>query len=173
METGEIYFVTSTIHKWQHLLKDDAFKNIIIQSLNWLSCKNEMDVFAFVLMPNHMHLIIRPFINTPKENPYTSLLKYTAHQFKNKLTAEKADYLRCFLAKAKNKDYCFWQRDSLAIQLFTPFFAFQKLNYIHLNPLGEKWNFVSDPSDYIYSSASFYERNSSPYPFLMDLREEF
>ena len=45
------------------------------------------------------------------------------------------------------------KRDSLAVHLFTQDVAYQKLNYIHANPLAEHWQLVTDPCDYKYSSA--------------------
>ncbi|HYH16315.1 MAG TPA: hypothetical protein VD794_13895, partial [Flavisolibacter sp.] len=69
--------------------------------------------------------------------------------------------------------HAFWQRDSLAIHLANQQMAFQKLDYIHNNPLAEHWQLVQDPSDYTYSSAAFYERGKSDFPFLKDLRKEF
>ncbi|MCW3091111.1 MAG: transposase [Ferruginibacter sp.] len=57
MEIGEIYFWTATINKWQHLLKEDLFKEVLIQSLHNLSERKLIDVFAFTIMPNHIHLI--------------------------------------------------------------------------------------------------------------------
>ena len=57
IEPGEIYFWTATINKWQYLLADDGFKDIIVSSLDYLSKKGKFDIFAFVIMPNHIHLI--------------------------------------------------------------------------------------------------------------------
>ena len=59
LEIGKIYFWTATINKWQNLLLEPEFKEIIINSLNHLSNLNKIDVFAFVIMPNHIHLIWR------------------------------------------------------------------------------------------------------------------
>ena len=51
--------------------------------------------------------------------------------------------------------------------------AFQKLNYIHRNPLAEHWQLAKDPCEYKYSSARYYELNEKNFAFLKDLREEF
>ena len=59
MEIGEIFFFTATINGWRHLLQKDQYKTIILHSLNWLSSTGKLDVFAFVIMPNHIHLIWR------------------------------------------------------------------------------------------------------------------
>ena len=59
MEIGKTYFWTATIRNWIHLMKDDRFKQIVISSLEFLSDKGLVDIFCFVIMPNHIHLIWR------------------------------------------------------------------------------------------------------------------
>jgi len=78
-----------------------------------------------------------------------------------------------FKVNAHNKYHEFWQRDPLAIHLYTKDVAFQKLHYSHNNPLAEHWSLAKDPCDYIYSSAKFYEQGIKSFAFLKDLREEF
>jgi len=51
--------------------------------------------------------------------------------------------------------------------------AFQKLDYIHNNPLHERWNLCTLPEDYDYSSACFYEKGLKHFKFLKDIRDEF
>ncbi len=57
LEIGVPYFYTATIAKWQNLLKPDKYKDVIIDSLKYLVAKGKIKVFAFVIMPNHIHLI--------------------------------------------------------------------------------------------------------------------
>ncbi len=80
IDIGKIYFWTATINKWQKLLYEDHYKQAIIDSLNNLSLRGKIDVFAFVIMPNHMHLIWRINAANGKELPHSSLLKFTAHE---------------------------------------------------------------------------------------------
>jgi len=51
--------------------------------------------------------------------------------------------------------------------------AYQKLDYIHYNPVAERWQLVKDPCDYKYSTARFYEQGIKEFAFVKDLREEF
>ncbi len=171
IDRGEIYFWTATINNWQHLLERDEYKDVIIDSLQWLTDEGKVDIFAFIIMPNHIHHIWR--VNEPngKESPQGSFLKYTAHTFKKMLRNEGHGKLAAYKVDAENKDYEFWQRDSLAIPLFTREVALQKLNYIHNNPLKEHWNLVKDPCDYKYSSARYYELDEKNFAFLKDLWE--
>ena len=55
IQIGEVYFWTATINNWNHLLKEDKFKEVIIQSLSRLSDGGLMNVFALVIMPNHIN----------------------------------------------------------------------------------------------------------------------
>ena len=81
IELGEIYFWTATINKWQPLLQRDDYKNVVISSLEYLSSMGKIDVFAFVIMPNHIHLIWRVNEHNGKETAQASFLKFTAHEF--------------------------------------------------------------------------------------------
>ena len=150
----------------------DEYKDVIINSLHYLTDSGKIDVFAFIIMPNHIHLIWR--VNEPngKESPQGSLLKYTAHQFKKKLRAEDREKLELYKVNSSTKNYEFWQRDSLAVPIFTREVAFQKLKYIHNNPLAEHWQLAKHPCEYKYSSARYYELNEKNFTFLKDLWEE-
>ena len=74
--------------------------------------------------------------------------------------------LNLYSVEAHNKKYEFWQRDSLAIPLFTGAVEIQKLNYIHNNPCKGKWMLAASPIDYKFSSAGFYETGNDEYGFL-------
>ncbi|MEO6611849.1 MAG: transposase [Chitinophagaceae bacterium] len=173
IDKGEIYFWTATIKDWKHLLKKEEYKDVIINSWQYLTGIGKIDVFAFVIMPNHLHAIWRINEQNGKESPQGSFLKYTAHQFKKMLHEESKNLLNPFRVKAANKEHEFWQRDSLAFPLYKRKIALQKLKYIHNNPLAEHWQLAQDPCDYKYSSARYYELNEKTFNFLKDLWEEF
>lgn len=72
---SKIYFWTATIHNWLPLLTADNNKQVIINSLKTLSDKKLITVYAFVIMPNHIHLIWQQNELNGKETPKGSLLK--------------------------------------------------------------------------------------------------
>jgi hypothetical protein len=49
----------------------------------------------------------------------------------------------------------------------------QKLDYIHNNPLQEKWNLAKSPEEYKWSSASFYHTGIDPFGILTHYMERF
>jgi REP element-mobilizing transposase RayT len=173
IELGEIFFWTATVNKWQRLLCKDDYKNVIVSSLQYLSDTGKVDVFAFVIMPNHIHLIWRVKELNGKETAQGSFLKYTAHEFKKMLKNDADNSLASYAVTVANKRYEFWQRDSLAVHLYTKEVAYQKLDYTHYNPCTDRWKLASDPCDYIYSSAKYYMQGENQYSFLQDLREVF
>ena len=166
---NKIYFWTATIHDWLYLLEPEENKNVIINSLKKLSDNKLISVYAFVLMPNHIHLIWSQDGMNGKETPKGSLLKYTAHIFLDQLKATGKSKL--YEVTALNKNHEIWQRDSLGIEIYNKEIAKQKLNYIHFNPVSGKWQLSKNDLDYYYSSARFYETSIDDFGFLKNIFE--
>ncbi len=99
-------------------------------------------------------------------------MKFTAHTFK-KMLLQQPDKLLQYKVNAANKQYEFWQRDSLAIELYSLPVAVQKLNYIHNNPVAAHWQLCNYPTDYPYSSAAYYEDGEDKFGFLKNLFDYF
>lgn len=166
VDIGKIYFWTATINNWNKLLADNAMKEIITSSLKYLSDEKKMEVYAFVVMPNHLHFVWQMLEMNGKEMPHTSFLKFTAHAFKKQLNKNNPNGLKLFAMNAENKEYEFWQRDSLAYELTKKETISEKINYIHYNPTTEHWKLCNEPTDYYYSSAKFYEMGDADFGFL-------
>ena len=54
---NEVYFWTDTIKDWKNILLNDDFKLIIINSLKELVERDKIVIYAYVIMPNHIHLV--------------------------------------------------------------------------------------------------------------------
>ena len=173
IEIGNIYFWTATINNWYKLLEENMLKQSIIDSLTYLSAKNKIDVYSFVIMPNHIHLIWKINELNGKETSQGSFLKFTAHEFKKYLQVNNPSFLQKFAVNASNKQYEFWQRDPMAIHLYKRDVALQKLQYIHNNPQAKHWNLCAEPVQYFYSSAKFYETGVDDFGFLKHVMDVF
>ena len=57
-----------------------------------------------------------------------------------------------------------------AKECYSEEFIFQKLEYMHSNPVSKKWNLVADFTDYEHSSASFYERGIKKYENIVHVK---
>jgi putative transposase len=46
MEIGKVFFWTATINNWNHLLRQDNFKEVVVQWLRTMSERGLIDVFV-------------------------------------------------------------------------------------------------------------------------------
>ncbi|MEO5569669.1 MAG: transposase [Bacteroidia bacterium] len=166
MALNNIYFFTATIQGWKHLLNKDEYKDIIIDSLKYLSDEELVRVYAFVIMPNHIHLIWEMMGINGKEMPHASFMKFTSHQFLEKLRKENPVLLLDYSVESDSRKHRFWDRDALTIELYSDKVFEQKFDYIHNNPCAGKWNLADEPVNYKYSSAKFYETEIDDFGFL-------
>jgi len=173
LEYNKTYFWTCTIKDWKKLLGSDLYKEIVINTLKKLVKQGLIEIYGFVIMPNHIHLILKLIKPNGKEKPSSSFLKETAHELRKDLIRCRPEALKYFRVFEADRSYRIWQRDSLAIETFSKWVLEQKLNYIHNNPLQERWNLAKDPVDYRWSSATFYERGFDEFNMLTDYRDMF
>lgn len=163
-------FFTATILEWKYLLKEDEFKDIIIQSLQFLHKEKSIVVYGFVIMPNHMHMIWQIQDGFKREQVQMRFLKYTAQQMKFRLQDRKDTRLEDYKVNAKDREYQFWERNSLGVDLWSEPVFLQKLEYIHNNPVQPKWRLADYPENYKYSSARFYYDGTDEFGFLSHFR---
>jgi putative transposase len=162
-----IEFFTATILRWQHLLTDTPFKQIILNSLEWLTVQEKCKVHAFVIMPNHIHMIWRIADGFTRSEVQGAFLSFTAHKFKEHLKCHHKEKLDQYYVDDADRVYQFWERDSRVKECWSEWFLLQKLQYIHNNPCQPHWKLVTEPGDYEYSSASFYDGAESNYKWLV------
>jgi len=157
-------FVTATIYEWKHLLKPDKYKKLIIDSLSFLVQKKRVLIFGFVIMNNHLHIIWQVQEPFKRDAVQRDFLKYVAQQIKFDLVANHPKVLKHFEVNKKDRKYQFWKRNALSVDLYSPGVFIQKLDYIHMNPV--KAGLCTLPEDYYFSSAGFYVKNDTHFPFL-------
>ena len=167
-DSRNIFFTTASINKWIHLLQEDEYKDILISSLKFLSQNRRLCVYAFVIMPNHFHVIWSEGEDKMKETAKASFFKFTSKKFLDRLTKHDHVLLRKFLVDKKDRKYQFWQRSSLDIEIYSEQIFEQKMNYIHNNPLQPRWNLVENPVEYKYSSARYFEKGIDEFGLLTD-----
>lgn len=161
-----IQFFTATILWWKPLLKPDKYKQIIIDSLKFLVKNKRVKVYGFVIMPNHIHIVWKINENYLLKDVQRDFLKYTAQQIKFDLIKNHPAVLSHFEVNLIDRQYQFWERNPLSIDLYSRKVIEQKLSYIHANPLKGKWLLASSPDKYWFSSYRFYEMNIDDFGFL-------
>ncbi|MRT93955.1 transposase [Ancylomarina sp. 16SWW S1-10-2] len=158
-----VYFVSFAVVEWLDVFTRSEYKDIIIDSLRYCQKQKGMDVFAWCIMTNHVHLIFRSVDGQKPELLLGDFKRFTSKAIvkaikDNHRESRKEWLLEQFLkagAKSSNvKKYQFWRHDNKPIELWSNKVFDEKINYIHNNPVEE--GLVSYPADYVYSSARDY-----------------
>jgi putative transposase len=157
-------FLTVTCLEWNHVLLEDRFKDIITESLTYLVKARRIYVYGFVIMSNHFHLIWQMTGVSKRNDVQRDFLKFTSQQIIKTRHHEQLEMLKKLEVNAKDRKHQVWERNSLGVPLWTPEVFWQKLDYIHNNPV--KAGLCKLPGDYKYSSARFYEKNEKDWVFL-------
>ena len=148
-------FFTATILDWKPLLQNDDYKDIIIDALRFAIKKRRINLYAFVIMNNHIHIVWQQLPPFTKSQVQLGFMKYTAQKIKYDLQKNNLHLLKEFKVDTKDREYQIWKRNPLSIELFTPAVFHQKIDYIHNNPV--RAGLCKYPEDYKYSSARYYE----------------
>ena len=90
------HFTTATILEWRHLLKNEDCKTIITDSLAFIRKEERAYVHAFVIMPNHIHLLWSIPGTHDLTEVKSALISWTAHEFKKRLRQKHPAVLEQF-----------------------------------------------------------------------------
>ncbi|MFM9948438.1 MAG: REP-associated tyrosine transposase [Saprospiraceae bacterium] len=157
-------FLTLTVVEWIDLFTRRAFADIVVESLRFCQQNKGLEVFGFVIMPSHIHLIARAGSEDELSSILQSFKSFTASKIISYLQdttqpeSRREWLLNHFAFNARknktNSQHQVWQRDNHPIILYSPHVIRQKLLYIHQNPV--EAGIVSLAEHYLLSSASNY-----------------
>ncbi len=167
MASGRRYdltFFTATILEWKHLLSNDLFKHIIMDSLRFTVKENRAYLNAFVIMDNHIHLLWQIIHPNDREKVQQSFMKFTAQMIIKELRNNDPEILKQFYLGAADRKHQIWERNSLSVGVWTEDVLKQKLDYIHNNPV--RAGLCTSPEDYRFSSAALYYGKPSEWDFI-------
>ncbi len=113
------YFVTTNIYKKKNVFKDNRIVQILIEDLEFYRKKYDFRLHAFVIMPDHLHLLI-----TPSEKGDISKIM---HDFKSHTSQ--------VINKSLGWNSSLWQEGFYEHVIRDRFDFRRKIDYIHKNPL--------------------------------------
>ena len=157
------YFVSFAVVEWLDVFTRNQYKDIVLDSIRFSQQEKGMEVYAWCIMTNHVHLIFRSIDSYKPELLIGDLKRFTSNQIVKAIIdnprESRKDWLLEQFQKAASKStnvkrYQFWRHDNKPIELWSNKVIFEKINYIHNNPVEE--GLVYHPEDYVYSSARDY-----------------
>jgi len=160
-EQDKLYYLTLQVVYWLDIFTRKRYRDIIIDSFKYSQENKNLDIFAYVIMSNHIHIIAR----SSSENLSQiigDIKKFTSKQIIKSITEEpesRREWLLFMFKRAakkhkRNKTYQLWTHENHAIHLYSEKFIKERLMYIHNNPV--KAGIVEHPEEYLYSSARNY-----------------
>jgi REP element-mobilizing transposase RayT len=159
------YFMTWTVVGWLAVFTRREAVDILYDCWRFLQQHRHFQLFGYVILENHLHLIA----SAPQLPKVIKEAKsYTARQIIDLLEKRAATVLLKQLqfeklAHKEQSDYQVWQEGSHPEQIQHDEMMWQKLEYMHNNPVER--GYVDDPLHWRYSSA----RNYAGLPGLIDV----
>jgi REP element-mobilizing transposase RayT len=137
-----MYFITSTVVDWVDVFTRQRYRDIVIGSLNFC-CKNRgLKVYGYVVMSNHIHLIVSSEPGTISDT-LRDFKRFTATNIIEQIRVQPESRREWMLHRfrwngsqnLRNTENQFWIQDNRPELIYSQEFFMQKLNYIHENPV--------------------------------------
>jgi len=156
-EPNHSHFVTCTILHWIPLFTRVESVQIVLDALTFLKEKDNLKVYAYVILENHLHLVVQ---SDDLGKTMESFKKFTAKKLLEMLQREKVTTILeqlAFYKKAHHtqKNYQVWEEGYQPKLLQSDAMMISKIKYIHNNPV--KRGYVDEAVHWRYSSARDYE----------------
>ncbi|SHF02743.1 REP-associated tyrosine transposase [Chryseobacterium sp. OV279] len=158
-----LYFISFAVVGWLYVFTRDEYKEIFLESLRFCQKNKGLEIHAWCIMSNHVHLVFRSINGQKPESLIGDLKRFTSKEIvaaiKENSTESRKEFLLDFFLKEGSKtsnvtQYQFWRHDNQPIELWSSRVISQKINYVHQNPV--KAGLVFRAEDYRYSSAIDY-----------------
>ncbi|WP_111685027.1 REP-associated tyrosine transposase [Winogradskyella tangerina] len=158
-----LYFVSFAVVYWLDVFTRNTYKDILIDSLRFCQKEKGMELVAWCIMTNHVHLIFRSVQGEKPEQLLGDFKRFTSNNIvkaiKEHPQESRKEFLLEHFKKAANGSsnvmhYQFWRHDNRPIELWSNKVIEQKIKYIHNNPV--EAGLVFKAEEYIYSSAIDY-----------------
>ncbi len=153
---GHLHFLTFSCYRRLPLLGTARARNLFVKELGRVREQYGFSLVGYVLMPNHVHLLIsEPRSGTP--STVLQLLKQRVSRImrKNKTSPQKTQQAIAFPGLAGDLPSS-WQPRFYDFNVYSHEKKNEKLDYMHANPVQR--GLVKHPKDWPWSSWSFYAK---------------
>ena len=140
-------FITPTVWRWYYIFDRHDRWQILADSLQFLQQRRGLEIYGFVFMLNHLHLLIRAPDVTACVRDFK---RHTSRQIHKSLRRYEPSVLPLFVDETGH--FRLWKPDNKPKLVETERFFLQKLNYIHENPVRK--GYVEFPEHWKWSSAN-------------------
>lgn len=155
-EPKNCYFITTMCRQHNHYFESVRAREILCNTLLNCNALHDADMLGYVIMPNHVHIVLRIADKERLIRYMHSFKTYSSAAIRQLLLMEDPVHALMLAYHKKRQKYKVWEDGYHYKEVITAGFLQQKLEYIHQNPLQEKWKLAVRPEDYRFSSAGYY-----------------
>jgi putative transposase len=157
--SGEINFITITVVDWVDIFTRVEYKDFIVQCLNHCQKNKGLNILAYVIMSNHLHLVVKD-TTIPLSDILRDFKSYTSKELFKKIESHPQESRKRWMTaifkkrgseNALNLNHQIWQNENYPVALINEEMLRQKIDYIHNNPV--RAGLVNESFEYLYSSA--------------------
>jgi REP element-mobilizing transposase RayT len=162
-------FITTVTRNRLPVFRTDAMKTLACRALEEARSSGGFALFAYVIMPEHVHVLTDGTLKGSETLRYVNgILSHRVIEYlRKKGLTSSLEKLR-ITPDGHGHQYSLVDHHSNALPVFSEAFLMQKVNYIHLNPVRER--FVERAEDYRWSSArQWLHKPAEDEPLRMDL----
>ncbi len=129
------YYLTLQVVKWIDLFSRKRYRDIVVDSLNFCIEKKGLIVYGYVIMSNHVHLLVQAE-NSDLSAVLRDRKKYMSSRFlfaiRNEGESRREWMLNLFSEAAskhkRNEHFQVWTHENHAEEIYSPKFILQKIN---------------------------------------------
>ncbi len=167
---NSLYYLTSVTRNRLPVFKTDELKSVTANALDEARRSSGVSIFAYVIMPDHMHLITDGTKSVSDTNRYFNGItaRRVIDHLKENNHSQSLEKLKVASKKPREHSYSLWDHHPNAFSINNEKTMMQKVNYIHQNPV--RAGLVEQPEDYRYSSARIWNGRPRPdEPLMVDI----
>jgi len=168
-DIGHAHALTFSCFRRQAFLSKDGSRQWLVDAIDRARTKHHFHVWAYVVMPEHAHLLIWPTNPVYKISDVLSSIKQSVAK---RALLHVRSHAPLFLKYMEDRQpsgqthYRFWQRGGgYDRNIVEPNTVFQQIEYFHFNPV--RRGLCNRPEDWVWSSAADYMDPKSG-PLLID-----
>ncbi|MBN1187178.1 MAG: transposase [Bacteroidales bacterium] len=134
-DQSKAYYLTLTIVEWIDIFTRKVYRDIVIDSLKYCQKEKGLELFAYVIMSNHIHMFCRSAFDD-LSGLIRDFKKFTSSEIINTISDKeesRSDWLsNVFKFEAtkhkRNSKYQIWQQNNYPEEVYSNKFIKQKVN---------------------------------------------
>jgi len=158
-DSDKLYFISYAVVFWIDVFVRKEYKDILVDSWKYCLSNKGLEIYGWVIMPSHVHLIIGSSKNK-LEDIVRDMKSYSSSALKKAIAEHpgesRKEWMIWMMERAgrknsNNKSWQLLQQHNKPIELLNAEIFYQKLEYIHNNPVVA--GFTEKAEDWLYGSA--------------------